>query len=135
MTKEEKRKYTTKIVLRTIGVIALLGYCLLFLYVNYNTERKGITSTHDWTYQGIEIVPHVYPSKAEVNEAYKVWVSSQGYNYDHQERVGWATWSDDNYCEVHFPRIKNENDKETLEIIGHEIAHCFYGNWHKEVSK
>ena len=35
-------------------------------------------------------------------------------------------------CIVRAPEPKNENDNWAFYVLGHEVAHCFNGDYHKE---
>ena len=38
--------------------------------------------------------------------------------------------SDQRVCSIYVPTPKNETDKETFATLGHELMHCFDGDWH-----
>ncbi len=33
-------------------------------------------------------------------------------------------------CEIYAPEPKNERDTQAFATLGHELMHCFEGNWH-----
>lgn len=117
--------------------LALVGYVSAFLGLVSCSEKQEIEKTHDWTYEPIEVVVHVYPSEKEVTESY--WLLHEekyGKVTDDFERYGWAGWNEEsNYCEIHTVDVKNKNDKAAIETLGHEMVHCLYGSWHSEVNK
>ena len=44
---------------------------------------------------------------------------------------GCSRWSADRRrCEIYAPAPRNERDRERFVTLGHELMHCFEGNWH-----
>lgn len=33
-------------------------------------------------------------------------------------------------CQIYAPEPKNERDTQAFATLGHELMHCFEGNWH-----
>ena len=48
--------------------------------------------------------------------------------YPDKLREGWAAWNKYS-CDIHILEPRHMRDFETL---GHEMAHCLYGTYHKE---
>jgi hypothetical protein len=50
--------------------------------------------------------------------------------------LGCSQWSEPNaqggprICSIHAPEPRNERDLERFATLGHELKHCFDGNWH-----
>ena len=38
--------------------------------------------------------------------------------------------SDQRVCSIYVPTPKSETDTQTFATLGHELMHCFDGNWH-----
>jgi hypothetical protein len=48
---------------------------------------------------------------------------------------GCSKWNDTDrsgqrVCSIYVPTPKNETDTQTFATLGHELMHCFDGNWH-----
>ena len=48
---------------------------------------------------------------------------------------GCSKWSDgfrsnERVCSIYVPAPKSEMDTQTFATLGHELLHCFDGNWH-----
>ena len=48
---------------------------------------------------------------------------------------GCSKWSDavgsgDRVCNIYVPAPRSEMDTQTFATMGHELLHCFDGNWH-----
>lgn len=48
---------------------------------------------------------------------------------------GCSKWSDgvrsgERLCSIYVPTPKTETDTQTFATLGHELMHCFDGNWH-----
>jgi len=48
---------------------------------------------------------------------------------------GCSTWADgfrsgERVCNIYVPAPKSEMDTQKLATLGHELMHCFDGNWH-----
>ena len=48
---------------------------------------------------------------------------------------GCSKWADgfrsgERVCNIYVPTPKNEMDTQTFATLGHELLHCFDGNWH-----
>ena len=46
---------------------------------------------------------------------------------------GCSKWSDSRagrVCNIYAPRPKSETDNQAFVTLGHELLHCFDGNWH-----
>jgi hypothetical protein len=48
---------------------------------------------------------------------------------------GCAKWNETDrsgqrVCSIYVPTPKNEADTQTFATLGHELVHCFDGNWH-----
>lgn len=50
--------------------------------------------------------------------------------------LGWTTWGSkpNDICDVHVARADLYMDTE-FAVWGHELAHCLYGNYHKELDE
>ena len=48
--------------------------------------------------------------------------------------LGWAVWgpTESGTCDLHVARADSYMDAE-FAVWGHELAHCLYGNFHKEL--
>jgi hypothetical protein len=45
--------------------------------------------------------------------------------------LGCSRWSQDRgRCEIYVPAPRSERDVERFATLGHELMHCFEGNWH-----
>jgi hypothetical protein len=50
--------------------------------------------------------------------------------------LGCSQWSEPGapggprICSIHAPEPRNERDLERFATLGHELKHCFDGNWH-----
>ena len=38
--------------------------------------------------------------------------------------------SDQRVCSIYVPTPRSESDTQTFATLGHELMHCFDGNWH-----
>ncbi len=41
------------------------------------------------------------------------------------------TTNEGTLCRVYAPKPKNEHDKQALAVLGHEMLHCFAGQYHE----
>ena len=45
--------------------------------------------------------------------------------------LGCSRWSNEHRrCEIYAPEPRNERDAQRFATLGHELMHCFEGNWH-----
>ena len=45
--------------------------------------------------------------------------------------LGCSRWSaEQRRCEIYAPAPRSERDLERFATLGHELMHCFEGNWH-----
>ncbi len=45
--------------------------------------------------------------------------------------LGCSRWSDEHRrCEIYAPVPRSEADVQRFATLGHELMHCFEGNWH-----
>jgi len=60
-------------------------------------------------------------------------------NLDHRKEIwtirGCSKWSDtgpsgERVCSIYVPAPRSETDREGFVTLGHELMHCFDGNWH-----
>ena len=58
---------------------------------------------------------------------------------DHRKEIwtirGCSKWNDtgqagERVCSIYAPAPRNESDKVGFVTLGHELMHCFDGNWH-----
>ena len=58
---------------------------------------------------------------------------------DHRKEIwtirGCSKWNDtgqagERVCSIYAPAPRSETDKERFVTLGHELMHCFDGNWH-----
>ena len=42
----------------------------------------------------------------------------------------WTESRSGRVCNIYVPRPKSEKDEQTFVTLGHEVMHCFEGNWH-----
>lgn len=73
---------------------------------------------------------YFYPTKRQLNEEY-----NKRYGGNETEREGFAVWANPGkmpyWCEIHVLEPIWIDDENTL-TMGHELAHCIYGSYHKE---
>ncbi len=85
----------------------------------------------DRSKQPIKITVTTYETQYELFEARK---AHDGVIAD--TIVGFAFWNvtEPAWCEIHVVKPSNANDTAEMENWGHELMHCVYGSYHKEVS-
>ena len=71
----------------------------------------------------------------QVDEPHKVCEGLSGKREVFQI-LGCSKWTDapkpggPRTCNVYVPRPNNERDTQRFATLGHEVMHCFEGNWH-----
>ena len=74
----------------------------------------------------IEITFFMYDTKSEMHRELR----SKGYRNLKYSNDGIAiVYTSSNKCEVYAVRPKALNDKAT-KVLGHEVLHCIYGEYH-----
>lgn len=103
-----------------LTLIAAFLFCWVFLWDT--PPEEGIDKSHyNFERTPMQITVYTYSSQRELERTI-------GASRD-SDLLGYAIlYPEDRECEVHVLE-----DKEFLETLGHEIAHCLYGEWHPEI--
>jgi hypothetical protein len=73
----------------------------------------------------LEVKINIYKTEHELQRA----ILNKGFKFD-KFTNGFAVYATtDNYCEVFI--VKNKKQLKTEQLLGHEIMHCMYGDFHK----
>lgn len=104
----------------------VLAICVAALLLFFFT--KGERVEPDMNREGLEIsvIPNAYDSQGELYKDLK----SKGFKVG-KGLVGFAVWSpEDRVCDIYYVRPSKVDDDNML-TMGHELAHCIYGEFHK----
>jgi hypothetical protein len=80
--------------------------------------------------QELKVTINFYPNLRLLNQKYNKEFGDTG-----NIRTGFAVWANPGkepyWCDIHVLEPKSVDDERTL-TLGHELAHCIYGSYHKE---
>lgn len=84
--------------------------------------------------EGVEmsITTYTYPNVEAVMNARTKFLEENNLVLQADPVNGWAAWSHNSTrCSIHTVKPSDVNDRTNLETMGHELAHCLYGNYHQ----
>lgn len=101
-------------------------FILLFLV---GCEPKPVDKEFDNTGKPLTITVHVYKNEKELTQALIDRNNALNVETPFKDvmREGWAEWKGST-CKIHTTDI----NYRTFETLGHELAHCLYGAYHKD---
>lgn len=110
---------------------ALIILICLFM-TGCDKAGEGLDKQFDRSGQPLEIAVFVYPTRKDMQRAYQ---ERMGGPLD-LSRQGWSEWSPDHPewgCRIHVVEIPGITSNSRMSTWGHELAHCLYGSYHKEL--
>ena len=113
-------------------VALILGSLLLHACDQSGNGGSGIKGDLDRTGSAQKITIKVYDTKTAMQKA-KAEASNRAID---PTTEGWSIWSPNNEelgCTVHVVKLKSGTDNSGMTTWGHELAHCMYGTYHKEL--
>ena len=112
-------------VITMIGLVILLASCEQRNYTPMDKE-------HNRTGKPITITVYEYGSYRDVSLALEKFQRKTKQPVTQHTSLGWAAWDlEEPYqCEIHIKPPDKIDDDDTL-TLGHEMAHCLYGSYHK----
>lgn len=114
----------------------LITLTLVFILVgcvpDTGQHLDTINKQHNRTGVPIEITTFEYKTYNEVRRALFKFERSNKQDITTDKSLGWAAW--DHYppyqCNIHIKEPDKLDDEDIL-TLGHEMAHCLYGSYHK----
>ena len=109
----------------------VLGTAILSLSLLTSCEpgEREIKQDFDRSGEELHITVIFYDDHKSLNDAYK-----ERFGNDRTDKLGFAVYADPGrkpyWCEIHTTRPKRTDD-EPMDTMGHELAHCVFGQFHK----
>ena len=115
-------------------IAAILIYGGIVACDNVGDSTGDITSKGDMDRTGTvqSITVNVYESKRAMQQAKADRVGGPA----NSSLQGWSEWSptDEGWgCTIHVAKIPSLTSNSAMSTWGHELAHCMYGTYHKEL--
>ncbi len=107
--------------------VGFIGGALLLAACGQSQAPDGyVFAGKEYDRAAVLVKKQEHRSFAELRAALPPRMSRQ-WKDDHVSRGAWGQLHADGSCTIHFvdPELSYQP-----EWIGHETAHCFYGNWH-----
>ena len=91
----------------------------------------GLTKDFDRSGRPQKITVFVYIDDRAMRKAHSVATKER----PNDDLLGWSRWSEieTDGCEIHVVKLKHANHTAQQKTWGHELAHCLYGAFHKEL--
>ena len=120
----------SSIVLLSSGGDRLLLSEIDVLHAEVLSVRDPIVPEFQRTRNSITVMVYTYDTVDELNESWEERTRND--NITFKTVLGWAEWNNGDppyWCNIHVIEVDRVYDAE-LNIWGHELAHCLYGNFH-----
>lgn len=87
---------------------------------------------HNRSGKEITIIVYEYPSYTAVSNALEKFQRELKQPVTKETSLGWSGWDKEEpyRCEIHIKPPTRIDDDDTL-TLGHEMAHCLYGSYHR----
>lgn len=77
----------------------------------------------------IKVTVYLYETRSDMMDAYKEATGS-GEAWRTSNMHGWSMFTkSSDYCDIHV--VKMRSRRVYHETMGHELRHCFSGEWHR----
>ena len=116
------------------SIIQMLGVLFITIALLIGCGDKKEDLVKEFEQHKVTTTYKFYDNSKEVTKAYREWMGKDLHTdpFGNAKRDGFATWDQYNKtCVVHTMRVRHVEDKERLELLGHEVLHCMYGRYHK----
>ncbi len=102
-------------------------FIILLLLFNFNLQANQIQKTFDRTGVEINLTVNLYKNKSEMHKH----LNALGYKSLKYSNNGIAIiYKTSNNCIIFAVEPARLNDKNTT-VLGHELLHCIYGEYHQ----
>lgn len=88
-------------------------------------------ATIDRTGERFEAMVVIHETVEELNQERDKTIRDNDLEQMTEISDGWSVLFPDGSCEIHVLRVESVRDKDRLATLGHELAHCLYGNYHR----
>lgn len=108
------------------------GLIAILLLASCEQQKTPMQKEHNRTGKPITITVYEYGSYTEVSAALTKFQKELGQPITKQTSLGWSGWDKEEpyQCEIHIKPPTKIDDDDTL-TLGHEMAHCLYGSYHR----
>ena len=118
-----------KTIVKVVGT-ALLSLALL---ASCDPVERQIKQDFDRSGQEMRITVIFHDNLNDLNKAYR-----ERFGNDGTKKLGFAVYANPGrqpyWCEIHTTRPKRTDD-EPMNTMGHELAHCVFGQFHEKNRK
>lgn len=111
----------------------LLGLALLLTSCDPQPQGEKIVPSFDRTHNEMTIVVRTYPTHVQVTRELDEFHRQKGITkLPARHSLGWAAWNTEApYACVINVKTPDRVDDDDVTTMGHELAHCLYGSYHK----
>lgn len=111
---------------------AISGLIAILLLASCEQQKTPMQKEHNRTGKPITITVYEYDSYAEVSLALMKFQKELNQPVTKETSLGWSGWDrqEPYECVIHIKPPTKIDDDDTL-TLGHEMAHCLYGSYHR----
>jgi len=108
------------------------GLMVILLLVSCEQMKTPMQKEHNRSEKEITITVYEYKTYTEVSKALEIFQAERGQQATKDTSLGWSGWDREEpyQCEIHIKAPTRIDDEDTL-TLGHEMAHCLYGSYHR----
>ena len=110
----------------------IASFVAVIILTSCQQNGTAIAPEHNRSGKPITITVYEYKTHAEVSNALRQFQKSLEQPVTKETSLGWSGWDKEEpyQCEIHIKPPKYVDDDDTL-TLGHELAHCLYGSYHR----
>ena len=116
----------------TIMAAAMIVTVALVLMFGCSERAPSIAeSGTDKTGRELKVTTTVYANDEALNAARLAYIRDHGVTAPVEYVDGWAAWTaTGDWCQISIVPPRNVNDTSRMKALGHEMAHCLWGDYH-----
>lgn len=125
-------KSRNRFIAKLLGAMAIVVILVLAFGCSERSappiSESGVNK-EGWT---LAITTHMYPDDESVTAARNAYLKDLGQPPVDDQVQGWSVWTATSpACEIHAVPPRSFADSKRIWVLGHELAHCLYGKFHK----
>lgn len=116
-----------------VAIILLTGLVLLVSCSPPDPGTPGIMGAEfDKTEQEMRVTVTVYPTAEALAASHALVTQVHGPDRSGESVNGFSLWTaDGDWCDIHVLKVPSAASHARMEVLGHELAHCLYGKYHR----